>query len=118
MRALIGLNIHKAALGIANDEYRERMQTALDQVYPHALGLFEPTEADEPLTQAGICPHEDELRRQWESAVAPVIADAGLKLPEAVRPVFGGRVGRHPKALAELIEDMQRAHSTDQSANR
>ena len=92
----------------ASRQSRDRMQKALDDLYPHALGLFEPTEADEPLAQTGICPHEEELRRQWESAVAPVLAGAGLNLPETVRAVCGGRVGRHSPGLAELLARMRR----------
>ena len=103
-------------LGNATDESHERMQAALLQAYPHALGLFEPVEADEPLAQAGICPQEEELRRQWESAVAPVLAEAGLELPETVQPIFGGRVGRHVEALAKLLDDLQLVHSIDPSA--
>lgn len=103
-------------LGNATEESHERMQSALDFAYPHALGLFEPTEADEPLAQAGICAREEELRRQWESAVAPVLAEAGLALPENVQPVYGGRVGRHQDSLKELLEGMQLVFNIDPSA--
>lgn len=103
-------------LGGATQDSRERMQTALDKAYPHALGLFEPTEADEPLAQSNICPHEEELRRHWESAAAPVLKQAGLRLPESVQPVYGGRVGRHPEALPKLLSDLQLVHSIDPSA--
>lgn len=103
-------------LGSATPESRRRMQSALTTAYPHALGLFEPTELDERLAQAGICPREEELRRQWESAVAPVLKDAGLTLPEAVQPIYGGRVGRHPAALKELLDGMQLVFNVDPSA--
>ena len=99
-------------LGGAGQENRRIMQAALDAAYPHALGLFEPTEYDEPLAQAGICPREDELQRQWESAVAPVLADAGLSVPEAAPPIYGGRVGRHPTALKELLDSIKSVHDT------
>jgi len=95
-------------LSRTSSESHEKLQNALDELYPYALGIFEPTEADEPLTQAGICPHEEDLRRQWESAVAPVIAEAALGLPETVQPVHGGRVGRHSPALVELLECLRR----------
>ncbi len=102
-------------LGAATDDSRQRMQAALDLAYPHALGLFEPTEADEPLAQAGICPHEEELRQAWESAVAPVLKESGLTVPDA-EPVCGGRVGRHPAELKTLLDDLQLVHSIDPSA--
>ena len=103
-------------LGDSTQESHQRMQAALTTLYPHALGLFEPTAADEPLAQAGICPREEELRRQWESAVAPVLADAGLELPETVQPLHGGRSGQHPEALGQLLDDLQLVHRLDPAA--
>lgn len=104
-------------LGESTEDGRQRMQKALDFAYPHALGMFEPTESDEPLAQAGICPRERELCSQWASAVAPVLKKAGLRVNENARPVYGGRVGRHPEALAELLESMQMVYQIDPSAN-
>jgi ring-1,2-phenylacetyl-CoA epoxidase subunit PaaC len=103
-------------LGNATEDSHRKMQAALDFAYPHALGLFEPTEYDEPLAQAGISPREEELKRQWESAVAPVLADAGLTTPDGVEPVYGGRVGRHPDALKELLDKMQLVYNIDPTA--
>jgi ring-1,2-phenylacetyl-CoA epoxidase subunit PaaC len=103
-------------LGESNDDGRGRMQRALDFAYPYALGMFEPTESDEPLAQAGICPRERELGRQWASAVTPVLKKAGLRVDDNARPVFGGRVGRHPQALGELLESMQVVYQIDPSA--
>jgi len=103
-------------LGSASGESNERMQSALHTTYPHALGLFEPTDADEPLAQAGICPHEEELQREWESAIAPVLRDASLPQPETAEPVYGGRFGKHPDALTKLLEDMQLVYQIDPTA--
>jgi len=103
-------------LGDATPESHRIMQSALDRAYPYALGLFEPTEYDEVLAQTGISPREDDLRRQWESAVAPVLADAGLRIPDAATPVHGGRVGKHPDALKELLDQMQCVYNIDPMA--
>ncbi|MBI4717481.1 MAG: phenylacetate-CoA oxygenase subunit PaaC [Planctomycetes bacterium] len=103
-------------LGAGTSESRARIQAALDAVYPHALGMFEPTEADEVLAQADIAPREKQLRREWESAAAPVLAEAGLVVGDNVRPVFGGRVGRHPEALSELLTRMQLVYQLDPQA--
>jgi ring-1,2-phenylacetyl-CoA epoxidase subunit PaaC len=103
-------------LGNATDDSHQKMQAALDYAYPHALGLFEPTEYDEPLAQAGISPREEELKRQWESAVAPVLSDAGLTVPDGMPPIYGGRVGRHPDALKELLDKMQLVYNIDPAA--
>lgn len=103
-------------LGNSTDDAHERLQTALSEAYPHALGLFEPTEADEPLVQAGIAPRERELQSQWESAVSPVLSDARLETPETAVPVYGGRTGKHPPELAELLERMQVVYAIDPTA--
>lgn len=104
-------------LGSGTDESRRRMQDALDLAYPHALGLFEPTEYDETLAQVGIQPKEEELKNQWESAVAPVLREAGLRVPDNAVAVFGGRVGRHPAELKELLDQMQVVYNIDPNAN-
>jgi len=103
-------------LGNSTDDAQARLQAALNKAYAYALGLFEPTGADETLVQAGICPHEDDLRSQWESAVAPVLADARLEVPAHAKPVYGGRVGRHPDALKELLDGMQVVYQIDPTA--
>ena len=103
-------------LGSASQDSNERMQKALNITYPHALGLFEPTEADESLAHSGICPREEDLQREWESAIAPVLSDAGLKQPETAEPVYGGRFGKHPPALAELVGKMQEVFQIDPTA--
>lgn len=103
-------------LGNSTEESKKKIQGALDVAYPHALGMFEPTEADEPLAAASISPREQELKMQWESAVAPVLMDARLKVPDNAKPAYGGRVGKHPKELAKLLEGMQLVYNIDPAA--
>lgn len=103
-------------LGAAGAETRLRMQAALDAAYPHALAMFEATEADEVLAQTGIAPRELQMRKEWESAVAPVLREAGLIMPDNVRPANGGRVGKHPPALKEMLDAMQVVYQIDPTA--
>jgi len=103
-------------LGDATDESRRIMRDGLAAAYPHALGLFEPTDADEPLAQAGICPRESDLRRQFESAVTPVLREAGLSAAPNAEPVYGGRAGKHPEALVSLLDGMRLVYHTDPDA--
>ena len=103
-------------LGNGTDTSREKMATAMQIAYPHALGLFEPTSVDEALARLGIAPLEADLCRQWEDSVKPVLEDAGLELPEATSPVYGGRTGDQPAELRELLESMQVVYSADPGA--
>jgi len=94
----------------------KRMQAALDKAYPHALGLFEPTEFDVALDRKGICPSEEELCCRWASAIVPVLSEAGLEAGTGVRPVYGGRIGRHPDSLTDLLKNMQVVFNIDPAA--
>ncbi|WP_448595444.1 1,2-phenylacetyl-CoA epoxidase subunit PaaC [Thermoflexus hugenholtzii] len=93
-------------LGDATEESHRRMQAALEQAWPHALGLFEPAPGEDLRVAAGIQPPEAELRARWEAEVRPILEAASLKIPEA-EPVYGGRIGRHTEHLTALLTDFQ-----------
>jgi ring-1,2-phenylacetyl-CoA epoxidase subunit PaaC len=103
-------------LADAGDGNRQTLQNALAIAYPCALALFEPTEANEVLAQAGISPKEEQLCHEWESAVAPVLVQAGLEVDPGLRPVYGGRVRRHPGSLSVLLGRLQRSRVFDSEA--
>ena len=94
-------------LGRESEAHRQPLQRALSRAYPQAMAIFEVTEVAETLAQAGVCPHEDELLRQWESAVAPVLADVGLEPPVGCEATLGGRFGQHPAAFAAWLSAAQ-----------
>lgn len=97
-------------LGRATPESRERLQSALTQLWPHALGIFEPTRYDDQLAEAGICPAEAELCSRWRSEVEPIIERAGLSIPSKSSPNFGGRAGKHGPQLAAVLDAMQKVY--------
>ena len=90
-------------LGDATEESHRRMQAALDQLWPHALGLFEPIEGD-----ADYSAQLDELQHAWSSQVTPVLTQATLVVPPDVQPVYGGRRGQHTEHMLHLLNDMQK----------
>jgi len=97
----------------SNEDNHLRLQEALHRLYPHALGLFEPTEADNVLGHSGISEPDEQFRCEWESAVAGVLAKAGLTVNEAAQPIYGGRVGRHPQSLSDLLQSIQKSHNAN-----
>jgi len=102
-------------LGGGGGESRARLQAALDQTFPYALGLFETSGADTAIVSEGLCAPEAELKRQWLELVTPIITKTGLKLPEAPA-IEGGRTGQHTEHLAPLLNDMQLVFRTDPEA--
>lgn len=100
------MTIKKLAEG--TDDSRHRIQSAIDIMFPHALGMFEPTQHDALLAEQGIAPSETELCRQWRTETESLLTTAGLHVPENAKPIYGGRVGKHPVALNNLLDDMQK----------
>lgn len=103
-------------MGRGTGESRKRMEAAIALAYPHALGLFEPTQADGVLAELGIHPRESEIQAKWKEAVHPILSDARLSIPERAKPVYGGRQGKHDAALTELLDQMQSVYQLDPAA--
>jgi len=96
-------------------ESHARLQVALDQAFPYALGLFETTAADTAIVSDGLCAPEAKLKEQWLALISPIVTEAGLKFPAAA-PIEGGRQGQHTEHLAALLNDMQLVFRTDPEA--
>ncbi len=90
-------------LGDATEESHRRMQDALDHLWPHALGLFEPIEHDEEFSVK-----LPEIQAAWLKTVTPILTQSSLVIPEEATPVYGGRIGQHMSHLAELLNEMQK----------
>ncbi len=90
-------------LGDATEESHRRMQAALDQLWPHALGLFEPIPGDE-----GFSAQLDSIKSAWLATVTPILTQATLVIPPDRLPVFGGRRGQHTPHLNTLLDEMQK----------
>jgi ring-1,2-phenylacetyl-CoA epoxidase subunit PaaC len=105
-------------LGTANDESRERMQSALEKCLPLALGIFEPSEYEDVLLTGNIFPGEKILQERWEESIRPSLEKASLKLPDIAlcNPSYGGRKGIHTQYLQPLLDEMTEVYSIDPNA--
>jgi ring-1,2-phenylacetyl-CoA epoxidase subunit PaaC len=82
-------------LGDGTSLSHQRMQAAVDEVWPYTHELFE----DAP-----------ELREPWLSTVDSVLTGATLTRPADGWKPTGGRQGRHTEALSYLLAEMQVLH--------
>lgn len=99
----------------SGEEGRERVQSATDRLFPHALTLFESTEADTDIDELGIRTESlDSIREQWLDTVIPFLSSLGIDVSQAARegdiesvlPKEIGRDGAHTEAWPELHEGM------------
>ena len=105
-------------LGKANEESNIRMQAVLDECFPLALGIFEPSDYENVLSEQKIFEGEQKLQDVWYDVVSDVIGKSDLKIPyvNSVTPVFGGRKGYHTEYLQPLLDEMTEVYSIDPSA--
>lgn len=99
-----------------NDVSHARMQAALNEAWPYALGIFEPSTYDDALIAEGIFIGEHALKDQWMEFVSDVLRDATLTIPTDAQPVYGGRNGFHTEHLQPLLDEMTEVFRIDPSA--
>jgi ring-1,2-phenylacetyl-CoA epoxidase subunit PaaC len=100
-------------LGRANEESNSRLQTALNNAYRLALGLFEQGIYEEQLIAMNVFSGELELHKNWEVNIRKVLDIAGLSVPENNEPVYGGRKENHSEYLKPLLNEMTEVFRLD-----
>lgn len=112
-------------LACATEESRIRMQAALNEAFPYALGMFELFEGHDELVAAGLAPSEETIRQNWMNRICPLLVSYGLDVPAHVNedqwvfdgePVFGGRRGKHTEHLLNIIDAIQLLTKADPEA--
>lgn len=88
------------------DEPVSRLQAALDRLYPHALTLFEPTDAEQTILETGVRTRSlDTLREDWLAITTPFLEGLGLTVPEPSLPAVRGRDGSHTDDWTSLYDE-------------
>lgn len=76
---------------LADGEGLDRLQDAVDRLFPHALTLFEPVDEDleEAIVEAGFRTESlEDLEEEWVNTVCPFLEDLGLETPAVERVHF------------------------------
>jgi ring-1,2-phenylacetyl-CoA epoxidase subunit PaaC len=105
-------------LGAANEESKARMQTALNDAWNYALGLFEEGDFENELKSEGVFAGEAALKQRWLETITPILNKATLTIPHenTWEPKLGGRKGVHTEHLEPLVEEMSEVFRVDPSA--
>lgn len=97
---------------------RERVQSAVDRLFPYALALFEPHdhEREQDIVDLGLRTESlDELREQWLDSTVSFLESLGVQTPDfadstGVLPDQHGRNGTHTEHWPALHEDLTRTY--------
>lgn len=105
-------------LGSATPESISRLQAALDNALPYALGMFEPSPFESDLINDKIFTGEVALMNSWIKQVEETLNGTALRLPawDTVKPEFGGRAGQHTPHLQPLLDEMGEVFRIDPKA--
>ncbi|HEY3876148.1 MAG TPA: 1,2-phenylacetyl-CoA epoxidase subunit PaaC [Candidatus Kapabacteria bacterium] len=105
-------------LGTGTEESQARMQSALNEAFPYALGMFEPAKYDDELKSENIFEGETALQTKWLETIMPILERANLQLPKLSikERMYGGRQGYHTEYLQPLLDEMTEVYRLDPAA--
>ncbi len=113
---------------------RQRLERALESLWPDALGLFEQFPDEDMLLQNGILTTSNaQLQQAWLASIAPDFARLHLAFPASpsshsdvpgdvqylplITPRLGGRYGQHTQDFRVLWEQMTMVYRLDPQAS-
>ena len=104
-------------LGDGTDDSHQRMQAAVDRLWPYTAELFEAGDVEKTLADRGIAVDPSTLKSRWGLAIAEVFSSATLAIPESPWFSHGGRRGVHTECFGYLLAEMQYLHRTHPGAS-
>jgi len=94
-------------LGDGTRESHDRMQAALDTLWPYTGEMFLEDEVDAELAESGVGPPSGAVKPLWETDVTRLLDQATLARPSTTHVQKGGKRGVHTEALGYVLADMQ-----------
>ena len=95
------------ALGDGTELSHERMQSAIEKLWPYAHEWFESDAVDAQCASEGLCPPARSLAVSWHASVKAVLARATLNMPDYAGHQKGGKLGLHTEHLSHMLAPMQ-----------
>ena len=100
-------------LGDGTQLSHERMQTAINNIWPYVAEMFDQDQLEMELMAQGIAADQTIIAKQWHDLVAQTLIEATLKTPPESYNQMGGKQGLHTESLGIMLAEMQslyRAH--------
>jgi ring-1,2-phenylacetyl-CoA epoxidase subunit PaaC len=93
-------------LGLGTKDSQQRLQNALEALWPYTGQIFAPAPDENLLVQASMVPGPENLRDQWTRIVKPFLQECSLTIPDEGQPDAIQR-GQHSHHMQILLEEMQ-----------
>ena len=116
------MHVHVWLERLANStpEGRQRLEQALQRIWPDALGMFEAFPEEAALLSSGILTMpSNQLQREWLAAITPVFERLHLPFPAqgpTITSRTGGRRGEHSEDFRTLWNEMTMVYRLEPQA--
>jgi ring-1,2-phenylacetyl-CoA epoxidase subunit PaaC len=94
-------------LGDGTLESHERVQTALELLWPYTVELFAEDDLDRAMADGGIAPRLSEVHAAWLKRIDSILAESTLKRPADRPHAWHGKRGQHSEHLGYILAEMQ-----------
>ena len=94
-------------LGDGTPESKQKMQTAIDEIWNYTGEMFMPSNIDTEMMANGVAPDITALQAPWLQKIKEILAEATLVLPESGWMHSGGKNGVHSEQMGFLLADLQ-----------
>jgi ring-1,2-phenylacetyl-CoA epoxidase subunit PaaC len=94
-------------LGDGTEESKNRMQTAINDLWTFTDELFHQTDADKAMVSEEVGVDVTKLKDAYYQKVSEILSEATLEIPEMRYFQKGGKHGIHSEHMGYLLADMQ-----------
>lgn len=96
-------------LGDGTEKSHQKMQDAVNLLWPYTGELFEMDATDEILIKAGIVPDLNDIKSIWDKEVKNALDEASLTIPDTRGYMATGarRKGEHTEYMGYILSEMQ-----------
>ncbi len=94
-------------LGDGTDESKQKIEMAVDQLFPYTGELFHLSLAEKVLIENGIIPEFNMIEMQWKAHISKVFEAATLQMPLKVFMQKGGKEGKHSEGFGFILSELQ-----------
>jgi ring-1,2-phenylacetyl-CoA epoxidase subunit PaaC len=94
-------------LGDGTEESHLRVQKAFNQLWAYWPEMFEMSDAEQQLLEAGIAVDRSALKADWQAKMHAIMQESTLTIPGDDLIIGGGRDGMHTEHLGFLLAEMQ-----------
>ncbi|MEL6867709.1 MAG: 1,2-phenylacetyl-CoA epoxidase subunit PaaC [Bacteroidota bacterium] len=94
-------------LGDGTELSHQKIQDAVDLLWPFTGELFEVNATDQAVQQMGIAPDLSILKTEWQQRIDTIFGQANITKPEGSWMQSGGKEGRHSEHLGRILAEMQ-----------